>query len=288
MSEFYHHYPEFIDTDPRTNRPACLGYPISADMMELRHLCMFPPETLKDKSILDLGSCVGYTGAWALHHGAKRYHGVEFSTDFVNISRNNLKKHFANKNWLIEHSSIEDFFKSSTEKFDIVVASGVIYSFTDPTEFLDNIAKYGNTCIIETSHPWNTHTKSEAFGIIPKEILQSFRESPYWEIFIEYEPFTTLSRRQMVVGTQQETALYTGCGVSLGYLRHYMGMLGYDYDPTVNGKLKKLIPSLYSPLHRYAAKFSKSSRPAKPQGYINSLTSNAQGSIIKKSWNDIK
>jgi len=248
---------------------------------------MLPPDSLKDKSVLDLGSCVGYTGAWALHHGAAKYHGVEFSKDFVNISRNNLKQYFADKDWKVEHSSIEDFFKSSTETFDILIASGIIYSFIDPAIFLDNISRYADTCVIESCHPWNTCTKSESFDLIPAEILQSFRESPYWEIFIEYEPFTTLSRRQMLIGTQKETALYTGCGVSLGYLRQYMGILGYDYDPTVNSKLKKLIPDVYNPLHRYASKFNRNNKPVRPQGYVESITSKSHSKIIKP-WSSTK
>lgn len=285
MNTFYQNYPEFIDTDPRTDRPADWGYAISADMMESRHLCMLPPDTLKDKSVLDLGSCVGYTGAWALHNGASRYCGVEFSEDFVELSRENLKKHFSNKNWSIEHQSIEDFFKSNSEKFDIVIASGIIYSFTNPAYFLDNLTRYADTCIIESIHPWNVQTKSEKYNLIPHEIFQSFRESPHWEAFIENEPFTILGKRKMIIGAKKETMIYTGCGVSLGYLKRYMTISGYSYDPSVYGRLKKALPDTYNKLHRFASKFIRNNKPAASRGFVQSITTNPPNIEIKP-WNN--
>ena len=88
--------PEFIDLDPRKNRPKqtkddqgfdILSYPVTIEFMNLRHSVMVPPEIIKGKTILDVGSCMGATGAWSLYHGAKDYTGVEIQKYYLNKSR---------------------------------------------------------------------------------------------------------------------------------------------------------------------------------------------------------
>lgn len=282
MTEMYTTYPDFIDTDPRVHRPDDLGYTISAEMMEKRWQCLLPPQLLKGKSVLDLGSCVGYTGAWALHHGAKSYHGVEFSPDFVNISKRNLTKHFLNHQWTIEESSIEEFFKTDI-KFDIVVASGVIYAFTDPIAFLNNLSRYGDTCVIESAHPWARSSRLERNNLIPAEIPNMLRNSTYWETFIENEPFTTLGKRRMIIGTNKETLEYTGCAVSLGYLKAYMNILGFQYDPAANEDLKASVSNLYNKTYRFGARFNRVSPPCASRGFLHSVTEQPHNSKIT-SW----
>lgn len=278
----YKKYPEFIDTDPRSNRPLELGYSISADMMQARHECMLNPAMLSNKRVLDLGSCVGYTGAWVLEHGAAFYQGVEYSNDFVVLSNNNLDKYFHNTQWSIAQSSFEDFFKVNNEKYDILIASGVIYSVVDPVAFLNNIASIADTCIIESVHPWSRSPRDQLPGL-PNDVMQRFRESPYWEGFIESEPFTTLGPRRMVLGTSNNSIEYTGCHVSMGYLKRYMDIIGFTYDQSVYNLLKEKVPEVYNKWHRFATKFDRSSNPLKSNGFIQSIT-DVPSNVNIKPW----
>lgn len=126
----FNQYPEFISRDVRTERRDCEQYGpynINADFQYQRHLAMMPPTELAGKRVLDLGCCIGGTGAWALHHGASRYVGVELQRSFCDIAKDNLSKYFAQGLWEIRCESFTDFFANNKEQFDIVVAFGILY-----------------------------------------------------------------------------------------------------------------------------------------------------------------
>ena len=52
---------------------------------------------IKDKTVLDLGSCLGAAGYFAIKTVAKEYIGVEAQTHYVDLSKNLLSK-YLNKN----------------------------------------------------------------------------------------------------------------------------------------------------------------------------------------------
>jgi 2-polyprenyl-3-methyl-5-hydroxy-6-metoxy-1,4-benzoquinol methylase len=159
-------FPEFIENDPRLGRgqtygfikinpelyqntPSHLGgYDINFDIQYHRHNTVLPPELVKDKTILDLGSCIGASGAWVLANGAKRYVGVEYLQSFVNEAEKNLSKYFPTSDWKIYAISIESFLRFNIEKFDIVLAWGIAFVSTNIDSFIDEILVHCNDSLI--------------------------------------------------------------------------------------------------------------------------------------------
>jgi hypothetical protein len=64
--------PEFVDTDPRNQRPEQIAYRIDTNFMQVRHEILLPKNTLKGKKVLDLGSCNAASGAWVNWGGITR------------------------------------------------------------------------------------------------------------------------------------------------------------------------------------------------------------------------
>jgi len=135
--------PRFIKLDNRKNRPLV---PITKEFLEKLHILLLPQWMLKNKNVLDLGSCIGATGQWCLYYGAKSYTGVEVQKENTNISKELLKP-YKNKIKII-NNSIEEFLKKNEKKFDIVILSGILYVFIDYYSILKKISKTCNGHIV--------------------------------------------------------------------------------------------------------------------------------------------
>jgi len=141
-------FPQFIETDVRTHRSVV---PTSVELMEYRHAILLSKSLIAGKSILDIGCCVGATGAWALDNGAASYTGVEKQEKFVNIARQNLNECFSDKKWKIIHSDFRDFFENCDSKYDIIYAGGVIYSDSFYQSFLESLVRIANDVFVVKS-----------------------------------------------------------------------------------------------------------------------------------------
>ena len=80
---FFQKYIEFVDADNRSLRPHT---PVTVETLTYKHEAMAPAYIIKDKTILDLGSCLGATGHWCLSNGAASYTGIEFQKLYVEKS----------------------------------------------------------------------------------------------------------------------------------------------------------------------------------------------------------
>lgn len=148
MRYFFDQYSEFIEFDSRRDR----GYvPITSETLTKRHEVALPKSLIRGARILDLGSCLGATGAWSLAHGAASYTGVEVQPLMAETSNNLLSKHWSN--YTIVNQDIESFLKNNNEHFDVVVMFGVIYVFLNIYEILKQISKIANTIVIDSSYP---------------------------------------------------------------------------------------------------------------------------------------
>ena len=204
---------------------------------------------LNNKRILDLGSCVGATGAWVLAHGAKEYHGVEFHSDLASISETNLKIYFDQACWKIFNTSIESFLSTNKEHYDIVIASGVLYSFFDAIPFLKNLTSIADVLVIESVHPRQ----------IPE--LRS-------DYHLEETPFIVFDdTRKMMWGAHGQEVTYSGSEPSLGFLKYFFRLNGFDYDKDCYKQLKIDCAEVYNRSRRYAARFIKKSDTALPLGF---------------------
>lgn len=142
MTPFDEH-PGFYEEDNRKFRGI---YPITKEALINKHSAMFAEWNLKDKSILDLGCCLGATGQWCLFYGARSYTGVEAQKTYAEKAFRLLKHH--GKKAIIIHSSIEEFFENSVETYDVVAMLGVIYIFVDYYSILRKAARCCNEYLI--------------------------------------------------------------------------------------------------------------------------------------------
>jgi hypothetical protein len=246
----YDQYPDFINRDPRINR--IKPYRITKEFTDARYSCFFDID-LTDKSVLDLGSCVGSLGAWVLEKGAKFYRGVEFDKDLSEISLENLKKYFPKDKWDIQNTSVEEYLQNTDTKFDVVIASGILYAFFDPIPILEKISEIGNLIIIENRSQKN---------IIETTALD---EAPY---------IVFGNTQRMIMGVSESEIEYYSSLPSIGFFKYYFKFMGFDYDASTHDRLKEMIPAYYLYGNRFALRFKKNNEVASPLGFVNSLENN--------------
>lgn len=243
--QVYEKYPEFINTDPRIYRPAL--YRITSEFTSQRHECLFNDISLLGKTVLDLGSCVGSTGAWALENGCKFYCGVEYSKDLADISESNFSKYFRTEKYKIVNSSVESFFETNTQKFDIIIAGGIVHAYYDPLPFLTKLTEIADTVIIEEYHPYTP--------LLKHQMSAALSNHPLWEKFIETDSFIQYIRVPMIWGADKQNIMYNGSLPSLGFLIFHMNIFGFEYDGSLDYQLKERIPHIYNIHNRYGARF---------------------------------
>jgi len=127
--------------------------PITRTTLEAKCSVLLPEWLVQDKTVLDLGSCLGAAGQWAMFYGAKSYVGVETQIEYVDKSRE-LLAHWGDKCNII-HGDILEYLSSISERsFDIVVAAGILYLFVGQKEIIDAICRAAaQYVVIESSQP---------------------------------------------------------------------------------------------------------------------------------------
>lgn len=131
--------PGFYLEDNRSKRALV---PVSLQTLEAKHSALLPEWIIKGKKILDLGSCIGATGHWCLHYGAKHYTGVELQPEYLRKSKILLSRHWQRTRFRLVKSEISDFLmKIKKNEYDIIVMTGVLYAFLDYFSVLKNAAK---------------------------------------------------------------------------------------------------------------------------------------------------
>lgn len=240
MDTLYSKYQDFIIRDPRTERKH--AYAVSEEFMIQRHKC-FLGENLQGKNILDLGSCVGSLGAYALHFGASSYTGIEYDKDLADISSENLIKYFPNRNWVIINTSVENFFETNEKKFDIVIASGIIHAVFDSIKFCNHLAMLGDTIVIESTR-------------------SNFFDDNTAAVHFVYD-------QRMIWGKDKKDLIYPAAKPSVGFLKMYMDLLGFDHDEECFKTAIKTLPDVYNIRQRFMLRFIKTKEP-RPVGFLES------------------
>jgi hypothetical protein len=242
-------YPEFINLDPRKNRTK--GYIPTLEFQTLRHTAMLPSDLFKGKNVLDLGCCIAATGAWVLDHGAASYIGVELNKDFYDIAISLMETYFANHEWFLFNTDILEFLIKNETTYDVVIASGIIYSVTDTWDFLRKITQIGDTILIESDHPIGL------MYMLLDKLPTKFKEKIDVMSVLETVPFVLLQQTNMIKdidGNHHENL--QGALPSIQSL--VMMMQEYDYHASFDSyqKLKEKIPEVYGK-KRYAVCFSR-------------------------------
>jgi hypothetical protein len=169
MINIFKTQPEWMQQDTRIGRPIVvpspgkpggdsLSYNINADFMYDRHRVMLPPDLIKDKTILDVGCYMGATGAWALANGARHYTGIDARQKDLELGAEIFKKYFQKNQYTLIETWVEKY--ESKEKYDIVIASGVMYGVFDSFDFVKRIANFSQDIIIvDNVHPFNGYRR---------------------------------------------------------------------------------------------------------------------------------
>lgn len=247
-------FPHFIDTDIRINRSLSTGYNVNYELMKCRHLSLLPANLVKDRSVLDLGCCVGATGAWVLDNGAASYTGVELQKSFADQAKENLTTSFSNCNWQIIESSVEQFFKSNTNRYDIVYAGGLIYSSLYYQELIKNIATITNVAVVIESRIPNI--------INSNHIKKS--DSEFWPV-VEYDTGGMIHENSANLKVRNAVP-------SIGAVSMLLDDLGFEID-FESYNATKLCPTRES--KRFGGVFYKKQNPSEQQTTENLYNSNS-------------
>lgn len=138
---WFDQYPEFVNLDPRKNRTTVT---VTSESLSNRCEVMLPPEFIKDKQILDVGSALGAMGKWSMEHGAYSYHGVEIQQEYKERSKELLKDY--------PTATIYKFLSNTSDSYDIVIAAGVIHGNLDLVGFLQKICSKAREYVILETH----------------------------------------------------------------------------------------------------------------------------------------
>jgi tRNA (cmo5U34)-methyltransferase len=228
-------YPQFINNDPRINRP---GYTITKELQYHRHKTLLPEHLIKEMTVLDIGCCTGATGAWAIDHGAKKYVGIDIQQDFTNIAKQDLNDCFPDKNWDILNCSFENYIESNTERFDIVVASGIIYASTQYQQFLKNIFSLADQAVIIES-------------MVPPAIRRLVGDYDGTSTIVQY------THDANMIFTKSYTMFNSSAIPDLGVIKILAGQHGFELDQTSFETLKQG-HEIYKENRRFGGTFKKS------------------------------
>ena len=275
----FNQQPEFISLDPRSKRPKGLGYAVNPDFMLARHTALIPPDLIKGKRVLDLGSCLAATGAWCLSSGASFYMGVEIDEEFFINSTNCLKKYYPPESWSIQKSSIEDFLSRNKEKYDVLIASGVMYGSENPTDLLKSFSKCADFLIIE-SVQMPTIFNSQ---ILSLETLNALNKDPRIAEFLDSESYISVGQRGMVT-SGEKSVLFSGFNPNMGAVKFILTQLGFSFSEKPNLDLRKALPEQYSPIKRFALHFRKDANSRERGFGLKNALQDAENNIITLKW----
>jgi hypothetical protein len=159
---------EFVDYDNRKLRG--FNNKTTSEVLQNKFEVHLPTELIKDKTILDLGSCLGAAGHYSLTYGCKHYTGVEVQPYYFDTSNLILSKYWSNDKFKIIQQDVEKFLDDCIEKniqYDYVLAAGIIYGFLDIISIVKKIAKVTrNQVLIETMNLPTEYDPNHGFVLI--------------------------------------------------------------------------------------------------------------------------
>lgn len=172
---FFNNYPEFVDSDIRKHRAKT---PVTAESLDRRCEVLLPAWYIKDKTILDLGHCVGAFGQWALAHGAKHYTGLDIQKSFCDKSQELLSKHWDSSQFEIINADVIEYLKTTDKKYDIVVACGILHGYLDFYTLLKSITDVCDYVVFESIEIEDTDNTPKAHFQLTNMVSATYSQ-PY-------------------------------------------------------------------------------------------------------------
>lgn len=155
---------EFIELDNRRNR--LTHATTTVESLTEKFKVQLPEDIIKDKTILDLGCCLGAAGHHALTYGAKHYTGIDIQGYYTDTANKLLSKYWSADKFTIVEKDIEQFLDETNQKYDYVLAAGVIYGFMDVVNILKKIARVSNDYIMIDTLSVLMENKNSEIGVI--------------------------------------------------------------------------------------------------------------------------
>lgn len=153
---FFNQFPEFVEQDSRKDR----GFSrVTVETLDNRHAVATPKWLVEGMTVLDVGSCLGATGHWALSNGCKHYTGVEVQPELAATSQELLGKYWDSSQFEIVQQDLRVFLDNEIaqgKKYDVIVMIGVIYAFLDTYNILHKLSEICDyAMVIDSIYPWN-------------------------------------------------------------------------------------------------------------------------------------
>lgn len=278
---------EFIDEDIRNRRPKYIttttgtynGRPVDQEYMFKKNAISLPSSLIKDKTVLDIGSCIGATGAYVLSNGARKYTGIEMQPAFVDISNRLLSKYYDITTFEIFNRGLEDFH--SNEKFDIVICAGVLYAIFDTFSAVSKLTSLAKeTIIIESLHPFHGY----------KSLFKDKSSEYLHEVAKEICIIESRRRSHMVDARAERSLMIVGSYPSLNSLVMMFENLNWQYDSELYDQAEQQMPEAYNLLDstKFMAKFVFNKECNKLKYFKEEITKDSpesiawRGNLIKK------
>ncbi len=134
-------FSNFVQLDPRKDRATVT---VTEESLYNRCEVMLPPELIKNKDVLDVGSALGAMGHWVLEHGANLYDGVEIQAGYRQKSNELLSKY--------PNAKIFRYLGNTSDQYDVVIAAGVIHGSLDLVGLLRKICSKSREYVIIETH----------------------------------------------------------------------------------------------------------------------------------------
>lgn len=172
---FFDNYVEFVDCDIRKYRA---NTPVTVESLEQRCKVLLPEWFVKDKTILDLGHCVGAFGHWALANGAKHYTGLDIQQSFCDKSQELLSKHWDSSKFQIVKADVIEYLKTTDKKYDIVIACGILHGYLDFYTLLKSITDVCDSVVFESIEIEDDSTTPKAHFQLTNMVSDTYSQ-PY-------------------------------------------------------------------------------------------------------------
>ena len=154
---------EFITLDNRRLRS---HYTTTHESLYNKINAQLPLNLIENKTILDLGSCLGAAGYYSLYHNAKHYTGIECQDYYYNTSIKLLSNNFRTDKFSIIKEDIIQFLDNNQTEYDLTLASGILYGFLDPINLLEKLAKITKEYLVIDTRYVPVKNKDYQTGII--------------------------------------------------------------------------------------------------------------------------
>lgn len=218
---------EFIVLDGRNRKPSGRqSYSISKEFFTARHSTTLPPEILQDANVLDLGSYLGASSQWCSHHGCRKYTGIEIVPKYAAISRRLLSK-YCSASWDIRECEIQGYLSTTTETYDVIIAWGILNTFTDPIAMIEKLLLMAPYVLIDVPIP----------HVIINNNLDDTRTA-----VVEINPYSSMAMEDF-----DSAATFQGSRTSLGAIELIAKRFGFGMSLHAYNSLKETFPNIYGP-----------------------------------------